>query len=72
MNINETISDIESCDDVAALMGKLQSIAGDYGFISFNFLDIGHPNKDVPFYLTTVSKEFEAAYRDNSFISVDP
>jgi len=44
----------------------------DYGFLSFNFLDIGQPNADVPFYLTTVSKDFEAAYRDNSFVAVDP
>jgi len=41
VNLEETISSIESCATIDELRLVLQQIAGRYGFAGFNFLDIG-------------------------------
>ena len=58
MELEETIGDIESCRTIDELVQGLKKISENYGFASFNFLDTGAPQVDVPFFIGTLKKDF--------------
>ena len=72
MKLDEAVALVEGCDSLSDLRQALQSIAEDYGFASYNFIDAGRPDLDVPYYLGTTGTEWETTYRDNQFVHVDP
>jgi LuxR family transcriptional regulator, quorum-sensing system regulator BjaR1 len=72
MELEEAISDIEGCHKIDELKLTLQRITENYGFASFNFLDIGAPHVDAPFLFGTLNPKFVSGYFDNKFIHVDP
>ncbi|HKG99569.1 MAG TPA: autoinducer binding domain-containing protein, partial [Bradyrhizobium sp.] len=72
MNLDEVVSGIEACTTLDELRRLLQTIATNYGFAAFNFLDAGQPHLDQPFYLGTVKEAWEQDYARNNFIVVDP
>lgn len=69
--IEAHLADIAACSDLAALKRRLQIIAEAYGFSSFNFLDVGNPHIDVPFYMGTTGAAWEETYKNNGFVHVD-
>lgn len=72
MQLEEMIGDIEACTTLEELKSKLQTIVEMYGFSSFNFMDTGHPNVDVPTYFGTTGEAWEHEYIRNNFVHVDP
>ena len=72
MNIDEAIARIESCRDRHTLLQAMHEMIGDYGFSAFNFLDVGQPGVDEPFYAGTHSHAWDTEYKGNGFIHVDP
>lgn len=70
-HVEEHIGDIEACSDLDSLKSCLQAIAEEYGFASFNFLDVGNPHVDVPYYMGTTGEAWENDYRSNGFVHVD-
>lgn len=72
MWIDECIADIESCQTLNELRDRLQRVADHYGFASFNFLDVGNPQEDQPFYMGTVGRKWENEYILNDFVHHDP
>lgn len=72
MQLDEMIGDIEGCNTLDALKVVLQKIVENYGFAAYNFLDIGHPNVDVPLYFGTSGRAWESEYLQNNFVHVDP
>lgn len=72
MQLEEMIGDIEACTTLEGLKSKLQTIVEIYGFASFNFLDTGQPNVDVPLYFGTSGEAWEHEYLRNNFVHVDP
>lgn len=72
MWINECIADIEGCQTLNELRDRLQRVVGHYGFASFNFLDVGNPQEDKPFYMGTVGRKWEDEYILNDFVHHDP
>ena len=71
MNVEEAIAAVEASNDLDELKNTLQRIAEDYGFASFNFLDVGNPHQDVPFYMGTTGDAWESDYKSNKFVHVD-
>lgn len=71
MNVEEAITAVEASSDLDELKNTLQRIAEDYGFASFNFLDVGNPHQDVPFYMGTTGEAWESDYKSNKFVHVD-
>ena len=72
MNLEETISSIESCATIEELRRVLHDISGLYGFAAFNFLDIGRAADQKPYYFGTSGKQWESDYIANNFAAVDP
>jgi LuxR family transcriptional regulator, quorum-sensing system regulator BjaR1 len=72
VNLEETISSIESCATIEELRLVLQQIAGRYGFAGFNFLDVGRAADQKPYYFGTSGKQWESDYIANNFAAVDP
>lgn len=72
MQLEEMIGDIEACKTLEELKHRLQLVVEMYGFSSFNFMDTGHPNVDVPTYFGTTGEAWEHEYIRNNFIHVDP
>ncbi len=54
------------------LHGVMQRIAVLFDFSSYNFVDIGDPATSNPYYIGTVEKAWQAAYKDNKFADIDP
>lgn len=71
MKVEESISEIERCQSLDDLKDKLQKIIEYYGFSAFNFLDVGNPHLDVPFYSGTTGQAWEDDYKSNKFVHVD-
>ena len=71
MTPEQTIADIESCSSLDELKILMQRVAENYGFASFNFLDVGNPHVDVPFYMGTTGVAWESDYKSNGFVHVD-
>lgn len=63
---------LESCQTIDELKEKLQAFVENYGFCSFSFTDIGHPDLDEPFTVMTNDLTWDATYRDYGFVHVDP
>jgi LuxR family quorum sensing-dependent transcriptional regulator len=72
VSLEETIATIESCSSLQELESVLHSVAERYGFVGFNFLDIGRAADAKPFYFGTSGKSWEAEYANNNFVRVDP
>ena len=72
MDLDDAIGRIEGCNSIDELKATLQSISGDYGFESFNFVDTGAPHLDAPFFIGTLKDDFLRGYIDNKLIHVDP
>lgn len=66
------LASFEGCKNFEELKTKLQIVAENYGFSGFNFLDIGNPQYDIPFYQGTSGKSWEEDYKSNLFVRVDP
>lgn len=71
MNVDEAIGIIESCFSMIELRDALQKIIEEFGFSSFNFLDVGQPHADIPYYIGTTGERWENEYKSNGFIRVD-
>ena len=71
MGVEETVSAIQSCKTIDELKTVLQTIAEGYGFCAYNFLDVGSPHRDVPFFMGTLPTDFLIGYRDNKLLTVD-
>jgi LuxR family transcriptional regulator, quorum-sensing system regulator BjaR1 len=71
MGVEGTISAIEGCATIDELKQTLQTIAESYGFSAYNFLDVGAPHRDVPFFMGTLRTDFLIGYRDNRLLAVD-
>jgi DNA-binding CsgD family transcriptional regulator len=71
MHVEEAIAAIEGASDLDQLKSTLQSIAESYGFACFNFLDVGNPHQDVPFYFGTTGEAWESDYKSHRFVHVD-
>lgn len=69
--IDGYLTDIAGASDLLQLKDCLQKIAEAYGFASFNFLDVGNPHVDVPFYMGTTGEAWESDYRSNGFVHID-
>ncbi len=72
MNLDEAIADIEACETLDELRNLLQKIAEKYGFVSFNFIDVGQPHQNNPFHFGTVKEVWTEDYVRNNFLVVDP
>ncbi|MBM6594591.1 helix-turn-helix transcriptional regulator [Microvirga pudoricolor] len=72
MNLDETLAGIEACTNLEELRNYLQGIAENFGFVSFNFVDVGQPHLDTTFYYGTVKEAWAEDYARNNFIVVDP
>ena len=72
MRLIDAVALIETCDSVEALKAALQTIIERLGFASYAFLDLGDPGLNNPFVVNTVSKAWDADYRSNGFVHVDP
>lgn len=72
MLIETAIADIEAAGSIDALRTTLQRVCEEYGFAAFNFLDIGAPHVDKPFFIGTMTSEFASDYFGNSLIHFDP
>lgn len=71
MKLEEALSAIECCGSLPELKQLMQRFCDDSGFCSYNFLDIGNPHVDVPFYMGTTGEAWETDYRTNGFVHVD-
>jgi len=69
--VEQAIAEVEKCSTLEELKAKLQKIIETYGFSSFNFLDVGNPHMDVPFYFGTTGDVWEEDYKSNKFVHVD-
>lgn len=71
MKVEECIAAIETCENLEELKNTLQKIIENHGFSSFNFLDVGNPHLDIPYYLGTTGTGWEDDYKSNRFVHVD-
>jgi DNA-binding CsgD family transcriptional regulator len=71
MKVASAIADIEACASLPQLKDVMQKIAENHGFASFNFLDVGNPHLDVPYYIGTTGTAWEDDYKANGFVHVD-
>lgn len=69
--LEQYLTRITSCQSIADFKTCMSELSQDFGFSSYNFLDIGNPHIDVPFYLGTTGPDWENDYRDNGFVHVD-
>jgi LuxR family quorum sensing-dependent transcriptional regulator len=72
LDLDNAIASIEACTTLDELRELLQKIAEQYGFSSFNFIDVGQPHIDKPFYFGTVKEAWTQDYTRNNFFVVDP
>lgn len=72
MILDEMLGDIEHCATIQSLMDQLQNIIENHGFESFSFIDIGQPDIDEPFSVSTHKKVWDRTYRDHGFVHADP
>ncbi|MBU2531969.1 MAG: LuxR C-terminal-related transcriptional regulator [Alphaproteobacteria bacterium] len=72
MNVSLALSDIEACTTLQELRETMRRISENYGFASFNFIDVGTPHVREPFYLGTCNELFVDTYAGNEFVKVDP
>lgn len=72
MDVSEAIDAVESCTSLDELRATFQRLIENYGFASFAYVDVGHPEVDGPFVLATTDRAWDDTYRDNGFIHCDP
>jgi DNA-binding CsgD family transcriptional regulator len=72
VRLTEAISAVETCATVEVLASTLQRIIESYGFSGFSFVDAGRPHLDIPYNVSTTSQRWQADYKSNRFIQVDP
>lgn len=72
MKVEETIAAIEGCETLEELKALLQRTIENFGFAAFEFIDVGQPHLDLPFYSGTAGKPWEQEYVSNNFLQVDP
>ncbi|MGB0697469.1 MAG: LuxR C-terminal-related transcriptional regulator [Rhodospirillaceae bacterium] len=73
--VEETLNSILDCESVEDLEKLLPEIADEAGFIGITYADITRiplQSEVVPYFRTTVKKDFTAAYLDEGFAGVDP
>lgn len=71
-SLDEAIASIESAESVAALTATLQGIVEELGFASFAFIDTATTGLDDPLLVATNPAGWEADYRREGFVYVDP
>lgn len=71
MGVEEALAGIDACSSLEELRDYLQAHIEKHGFASFNFLDVGNPHIDVPYYMGTTGEAWENDYRSNGFVHVD-
>lgn len=72
MEIEETLSEIESANTFDELSSIMQKVAEQYDFCAYNFIDAGRPSVDEPFWSGTTGKNWESDYLSNGLVHVDP
>ena len=72
MEVSDAIDAVERCASLEELRTTFQRLIENYGFASFAYVDIGHPEVDDPFVIATTDRSWDETYRDNGFIHVDP
>jgi DNA-binding CsgD family transcriptional regulator len=72
LEVSEAIDLVESCTSLDELRTTFQRLVGNYGFASFAYVDVGHPEIDDPFVLATTDPAWDQTYRSNGFLHVDP
>lgn len=72
MEISDAIDAVEGCTSLDELKSTFQRVIENYGFASYAYVDIGHPEVDDPFVLATTDADWDETYRANGFLHVDP
>jgi len=72
MPIEETLCAIEAATSVDDLLRVMQDITEQCGFASYNFIDVGEPHVDEPFWSGTTGERWESEYNSNGFVHADP
>ena len=70
--LDERIAAIEDSDTLNGLRDSMQSIAEEYGFYAFSFIDNAQTHQQKPFHFGTSGEKWEEAYEKGEFIRVDP
>jgi len=72
MNLEETLGAIETTTSVDGLLHVMQKIAEQFGFASYNFIDVGEPHVEEPFWSGTTGARWESEYNSYGFVHADP